>query len=267
MKLPPSGVLTITNEEGKKIQLKTNQTSYLSRLIFWEGYLHFEYTAIFIKLIKRINVFYDVGSNIGYYSLLAAMENPEIKIVAFEPATGPQHYLKENVELNKFKNISVEHLALSEKTGDLTFFEVKNKKYTYLEHNLAGEGNAGSKTTGRNFVPTTVKSKTFDEYVTDVNETRIDLVKMDTEGTEHFILEHAQIVLEKMKPIVICETLFNTIEPQLESLFTKHGYVFFNHTENGLERVETILRDKDDGVRNCFFVHPSKLHLIEEFIH
>ena len=266
IKIPPSGVLTIKNKEGKKIKVKTNQTNYLTNLIFWEGYQNFEYTDIFIKLIKKVDVFYDIGSNIGYYSLLAEMENPEIQVVAFEPASGPLHYLKENVSINVFKNIKVVNMALSEKTGSITFFEIKNKKYTYLEHNLAGEGNAGSKTTGRNFVPTKVKTKTFNEYVANANQKSIDLVKMDTEGTEHLILEYADVILEQMKPIFICETLFDTIELELELIFNKYGYDFYNHTDTGLKKVSSIIRDKDNGVRNCFFVHPSKSHLIKEFV-
>lgn len=266
IKIPPSGVLIIKNEDGKKLKIKTNQTNYLTQLLFWEGYRNFEYTDIFIKLIKKVKVFYDIGSNIGYYLLLAKMENPEINVVAFEPANSPLFYLKENVSINNFKNITVEEIALSEKTGSMTFFEIKNKKYTYLEHNLAGEGNAGTKTTQRNYVATTVKTKTFNEYVSDTSQERIDLVKMDTEGTENLILKYSDVILEQMKPIFICETLFDTIEPELESIFKKYGYDFYNHTKEGLKKVTSILREKDNGIRNCFFVHPSKFYLIEEFV-
>jgi FkbM family methyltransferase len=266
IKLPPSGILEFKNTEGKKLKIKTNQTSYITHLLFWEGYENFEYTLLFLKLIKKIEVFYDIGSNIGYYSLLAEMENPGIRVVAFEPASGPLFYLKENVRINNFKNISVEDIALSEKNGEIKFNEVKNKKYSYLEHNLAGESNAGSKTTNRNYVPIQVKTETLDSYIKRIGERNIDLIKMDTEGTEHLILQEANTVLSEMKPIIICETLFNTIEPELEKTFRKYGYDFFNHTETGLEKVETIIRQKDDGVRNCFFVHPSKFNLIEEFV-
>ncbi len=266
IQLPPSGSITITNEEGKLLKINTNQSSYLTQLLFWEGYQQFEYTNIFTKLIKKLTVFYDVGSNIGYYSLLASMENPNIQVVAFEPASGPLHFLKKNVSTNKFSNIKIEDIALSEQTGTLTFYEIQNKKYQYLEHNLAGESNAGSKTTGRNFVPTEVKTISFDDYVTQNQQSPIDLVKLDTEGTEHLIMQHAHIVLEQMKAIVICETLFNTIEADLEGIFTTYGYEFFNHTKSGLQQVSTITRSTDNGVRNCFFVHPSKFHLIEEFV-
>lgn len=266
IKIPPSGVMTVQNDAGKKLKISTNQTNYLTHLIFWEGYQNFEYTDIFLKLIKKINVFYDIGANIGYYSLLAEMEQPNIKVVAFEPASGPLHYLKENVQINNYKNIKVEGTALSEKNGEIEFFEIKNKKYVNLEHNLAGESNAGSNTKDRNFVRVQVKTETLDSYVSRVNESPIDLMKMDTEGTEHLILEHADHVLGTMQPIVICETLFDTIEPELEAIFLKYGYEFYNHTEKGLEKFDTIVRKTDNGVRNCFFVHPSKFKLIEEFV-
>ena len=82
---------------------------------------------------------------------------------------------------------------------------------------------------------------------------------MDTEGTEHFfILENAKLVLNQMKPIVICETLFETIEQDLEQIMQSFGYEFYNHTSNGLVQALSIVREKDDGVRNCFFVHPEK---------
>ncbi len=266
IKIPPSGVLTLKNAAGKTLKISTNQTSYLTQLLFWEGYEQFEYTDIFIKLIKKLNVFYDIGSNIGYYSLLAEMENPDIEVVAFEPASGPLFYLRENVRINKFKKIRVEDIALSEKTGELTFYEIKNKKYTYLEHNLAGEGTAEGNKTHRNFVPIPVQTKTLDQYVIDNKQKKIDLIKMDTEGTEHLILNNADLVLDQMKPIIICETLFNTIEPELEAIFKTYGYEFYNHTEKGLQKVISIQRDEDDGVSNCFFVHPTRFDLIAEFV-
>ncbi len=266
IQLPPSGKIRVKNSKGKKLWINTNQTNYLTRLVFWNGYKNFEYTDIFIELIRKIDVFYDIGANIGYYSLLAAMENDQIEVVGFEPASGPLFYFRENVQINDFKNIKIEDVALSHQEGEITFYEIKNNKYTYLEHNLAGEGNAGSMVSGRNFVPVHVKSTTLDKYVQENKQEKIDLIKMDTEGTEDLILQQAQHVLTAMQPIIICETLFDKIESKLEPILKSYGYEFYNHTANGLEKVGSIIRQEDDGVRNCFFVHPSKLYLIEDFI-
>ena len=266
VRIPVAGTIALRNTEGNTVRIKTNQTNYPIFLVFWEGYLNFEYTDIFVRLIKKVNVFYDIGANIGYYSLLAAVENPSVRVVGFEPAAGPLFYYRENVRLNNYRNIKVEPLALSHQEGEITFYEIKNDKYHYLPHNLAGEGNAGSKTTQRNFVPHPVKTTTLDRYVAHAKETTLDLIKLDTEGTEHLILEHAPQVLTHLQPIVICETLFNVIEAPLEALFGAYGYEFYNHTEQGLVLVDSIRRTQDDGVRNCFFVPPGKRHLIEEFI-
>ena len=266
IKIPPSGIFSIKTDSGN-IKISTNQTSYVSQLLFWNGYINFEYSEIFEKLIKDISCFFDIGSNIGYYSLLAAKSNPRIKTYAFEPALGPKFYLNKNISINKFQNnIKAIDLALSNKTGNIDFYEVENVKYKYLKYNLAGEGNAGTKTTSRDFVKNTVKTTTLDNYVKSNNINKIDLIKIDTEGTEIHILKSGKESIEKYQPIIICETLFSAIEDELDVFFKELNYEFYNHTEKGLEKVPTIKRVKDNGIRNCFFVPKSKLDLISKFI-
>lgn len=265
LKLPPSGEISFKVENGF-IKMRTNQTNYLTYCVFWNGYKNFEYTPIFEKLVKKTNTFYDVGANIGYYSLLAAKINPNMKVKSFEPSTGPLHYLRENVAVNNFKNITVEPVALADKNGEIDFYEEKSPKYTYIKYNLAGEGNAGSKTSPERFNKNTVKAITFDDYLKQHPNDKVELMKMDTEGTEHYILKKAHVLLSEHKPLIICETLFNTIEKDLEEILKPYGYEFYNHIETGLQKVDSIKRTTDNGVKNCFFVHPSKKYLIEEFI-
>lgn len=266
IKLPPSGTITLKTDSGI-IKILTNQTSYISQLIFWNGYKKFEYSEIFESLTKQVNCFLDIGANIGYYSLLAAKSNPNINVYAFEPAKGPKYYLQQNITANNFsKNIKAIDLALSETSGDIEFYEVENKKYKYLKYNLAGEGNAGTKTTSRNFIKNVVKTQTLDSFLDSKNEKIIDLIKLDTEGTEVNILKTGIEAIKKHQPIIICETLFNTIENELEIFFKALNYKFYNHTEDGLKCVESINRIEDNGVRNCFFVPESKVHIIKSFV-
>ena len=266
IKIPPSGVLALKTDSGT-IRIATNQTSYLTQLLFWEGYKNFEYSEIFEQLSKKVKSFLDIGSNIGYYSLMAAKSNPNIKVFAFEPAFGPKHFLQRNIQLNNFQNqITAVDSALSDTIGQIDFFEVKSLKYQNLKYNLAGEGNAGTKKTSRNFIKNTVFSTTLSSFIESQNISEIDLIKIDTEGTEITILNSGKDFITKFQPIIICETLFNTIENELENFFIDLNYEFYNHTDKGLEKVESIKRQHDDGIRNCFFVPKSKLSLISEFI-
>ena len=266
LKIPPSGILKLKTDSGT-IKITTNQTSYLTQLLFWNGYKKFEYSEIFEDLSKNINTFLDIGSNIGYYSLLAVKANSTIKVNAFEPAKGPKYYLKKNIQINNFENnILHENIALSDSSGKIDFYEVENVKYQFLEHNLAGEGNAGTKKTSRNFVKNTVNSKTLNQFFEDAKIKNIDLIKIDTEGTEIDILNSGVDNIKKFQPIIICETLFNNIESELDDFFNSLDYLFFNHTPLGLVKVSTIKRKTDNGIRNCFFVPKSKLDLISKFV-
>lgn len=245
-------------------KMATNQTSYVTKLLYWKGPDSFEYTPIFKELIKSCNCFIDIGANTGYYSLLAATANPNLLVQSFEPAQGPLHYLKKNVLLNRLeKQISIHALAISIESGEVKFYEVKNKKYSYLLHNLGGVGSLKEDLSKAVY---TVKTEPLDYLFREKTIAHVDLIKIDTEGTENLILEGAEETIRKFQPIIICETLFNKIEDKLEMIMKKHDYLFFNHENGKLRMVKSLIRTQDNGVRDCFFVPPGKLHLIEKFI-
>ncbi len=72
-----------------------NPTSYGSKQLFWHGHQGFEASLfpLFVDLIRDASVFFDVGANIGYYSLLASVYNPSIEVHAFEPLPAPFKYV------------------------------------------------------------------------------------------------------------------------------------------------------------------------------
>jgi FkbM family methyltransferase len=263
--LSPSGSITIKIND-KPLTLETNQTSFLSHLLFWQGPQKFEYTPIFLSLIPNISCFLDIGANIGYYSILAASVNPNLSVFSFEPASGPLHYLKKNISRNNLTNISVQPIALSDKIGNIDFYEVCNQKYENLDYNLAGDGNTGSIEDSRAFQIISVPTTTLDDFVLGIEPIKLDLIKLDTEGTENLILNNAHRILKQYQPIVICETLFGKIEGELEDIFKIHGYSFYNHVGKGLVKVDSIRRVADNGVTNCFFIPKSKESLLSEYL-
>lgn len=264
--LPPSGTVRIRLSNGLEFQMKTNQTSYVTKLLYWNGASTFEYTTIFEKLVMKIDTFIDIGANTGYYSLLAATANKKIKIYSFEPAKGPAYYLKNNIRLNQLQqNIKDHDLALSDHKGEMEFYEVRNTKYKYISHNLGGVGSLKKESNSRRS-STIVKTMPLDMFIAEEGIQQIDLIKIDTEGTENLILLGASKTISRFKPIIICETLFNRIEPELEQIMKSHGYKFYNHSGQKLYPTTSLIRENDNGVRDCFFVHPEKFHLIKEFV-
>lgn len=268
LKIAPSGLMRISLPEGSSFKFKVNQTNSLAYKIFWEGAEKHTFINVFYPLSKKVNNFFDIGANIGFYSLVASAANPKIEITGFEPATGPNFYYHANKQINDFNNIKISNFALSSKKGEIRFNEVKNIKFTYLAHNLAGNGNANENFSNPNFIKTTIKAEKLDDYLINYPPGfNIELMKLDTEGTEHFILSGATEVLAKMKPIIICETLFDTIEEELEGIVGKYGFEYYDHTPKGLKKVERLKKEKDEGIKNSFFIHPSKTHLVKEFIY
>lgn len=266
IKIYPSGKIKIHFNEVGNIYFKTNQTSFLTRELFWKGPEKFEFTTIFSKLIKKVDVFFDVGTNIGYYSILGGKFNPDLKVIAFEPSEGAMIYACENIKINNLEStIKVEPIALSNTTERLDFYNVTNPKFPTI-YNLSGEHNLSASKDKIKYSKTKADGIMLDQYFNENDLKGVDLIKIDTEGSEYLILEGAQKVLDTYRPIVICETLFNVIEDQLEAIFIDRDYAFYNHTGTGLEKVSSIQRETDNGVRNCFFVPKEKITLIEEFI-
>lgn len=262
--LPPSGEIEISINGQRLFRMATNQTSFVTKVLYYEGPDAFEYTPLFCKLIVKCKTFLDIGANTGYYSLLAGSSS-QASIYAFEPSHGPLHYLKKNVLLNQLTSrIQVLPIALGHQKGTLDFFAVKSKKYKYIEHHLGGVGSLEQikKESDR----TKVEVTTLDEFMKMHTPPGSPvLMKIDTEGTEDLILQGGHKFIQVYKPIIICETLFNKIESRIENEMRKHGYLFFNFMGGKLHPVSTLARTVDNGVRDCFLVHPDYLPLIEEF--
>lgn len=266
LKIPINGVINVPITNDISIKVGTNETSYINRVMYWEGIDSFEYTPIFKKLVPTIRCFVDIGANFGYYSLITCALNPKATVYAFEPSYGPKHYLHMNKNLNGFSNLYIQEIALSNEDGSIDFYEEFNPKYSYLEHHLGGVGSMANTQSKYPVRKTTVSTTTFNKFVKKESITSIDLVKIDTEATEHIILQGASDIIETIRPIFIIEVLFNQIEEKLHSLFSPHSYRFFWETKNGLVETPTLLRTEDNGYRNCFIVPAEKYQTIQHLL-
>lgn len=268
IKLPPAGIMKIKLSDGETIKLKTNQTDFVAFWVYWKGLYTYEYTAIFEKIIGKVNGFVDIGSNGGLYSLIAAKKSENIKILAFDPSNAANYFVNENIRINGFSDkIRFFKIAMSDKTETLDFFEVKNRKYPYLKYNLGGSSSLINHP--KLFNQISVQAYSFDSFLAENPEHNfeIDFIKIDAEGAEPNIIRGMKKTIEKYKPIIVCEILMDNVGGEIEKLFTDLGYRFFLNRGKDLIPVKQILKNEsDDEIYNYFLVHPSKLRFVEEFI-
>ncbi len=268
IKIPPSGIIKIRLNKHETFRLKTNQTDFVAFWIYWKGLNSYEYVYIFEKMAKNLKGFIDIGSNGGLYSMIAAKKSDGIKILAFDPTCAANYFFNENVRLNGFsEKIKFLNYAVSDKNEMLEFYEVKNRKYPYLKYNLGGSSSLINHPQLFNTV--SVQAVSFDNFLAEnpQHNFEIDFIKIDAEGAEPDIIRGMKSTIEKYKPIVACEILLDNVGNEIEAAFIENGYKFYLSVGRKLIPVERILKNvSDDEIYNYFLVHPSKQHIIREFI-
>ena len=267
IRMPPSGKLTLSLKSGKKLKFYTNQTDHVSFIVFWNGLYKYEYVEMFEDIIGKCRGFLDIGVNGGLYSLVAASTSEDIQILAFDPTEAASFYFKKNIAANGFeKSIDFRQMAMSDKDGEATFFNVRYPKYKYLEHNLGGSSSFVVQP--KEFTELKVELTSVDQFIANKRpDFKVDFVKIDAEGAEPMILFGMKKTILKDQPIVVCEVLHDEVLKDMESELKAHEYAFYFHLKDGLKQVDSLKRkDEFDDVRNCFFVPKSRKHLIEKWV-
>ena len=267
---PINGNFTIQLGQNKKIHWITNPTSYISRILFWNGLTGFEYSAvrIFMQLATQSKCFFDIGANMGYYSMVATAMNSSIKVVGFEPLPAANKYFHLIAQANNFKNITIEQTALSNFTGTAQFSAIKNPKFIDIQDQLAGDGGLSEKFSGaRSVFKFDVAVDTLDNYVLHKlpSNLKIDLIKLDTEASEHLVLAGAESVLQNHRPIIQCEVLPGQIEKELQIIFDRNNDSFFQTQDKGLKKVQSLEHTNSDN--KDYFLVPKELEFkVSSFI-
>jgi FkbM family methyltransferase len=162
------------------------------------------FTAV-SNFVKPGDVCFDVGANIGVYSVVLARISGDARNVhSFEPVRHIRDKLVANARLNGFDELNVNSFALGAKPGTLEMHQIKEGRFrggtsTFVDtENIAALG-------AEEFVTREVEIKTLDRYVAEAGVERLDFVKIDVEGFELEVLEGAGESLSRFKPTMILE--------------------------------------------------------------
>lgn len=143
------------------------------------------------NFIKPDYICLDIGSNIGYLSLIMAKQAKNGLIIAIEPGRRIYQYLTENINLNDFKNIIPLNIAISRKDQIVDFFE-----YYYGD-------NFSSLIKIKNFPHKHFKtmSLSLKTLMKVLNLDKVDFLKIDVEGAEFEAIKSLGKFLNKVRYI------------------------------------------------------------------
>ena len=177
---------------------------------------------VFLQYLKPKDIFYDIGANVGFFTILAAkIVGHEGKVYAFEPEAANVAVLRRNTELNGFSQVKVIEKAVSDTTGI--------KKLWLTEycgaHSIAP---VGTKFDPKKY--TTVNTVSIDDLLQQKKIEPPTLVKIDVEGAEINVLHGMSQTIQKWQPIIIYEVddekkegLLNK-QTKIDNFLLAHGY-------------------------------------------
>ena len=209
-------------------------------------------TISWINEFKDRSIFWDIGANVGLYSIYAASKRKRIKIFSFEPSSSNLRTLSRNISINNLQNkINIVPFALS-----------KNKnKFLLLKESSFNEGGAlNSFGVNYNFSGKKFFSKnsynTFGTSLDNLIKLKIlkvpNYIKIDVDGIEDLILAGAKNLLlnKKIKSILIeINDKFKVQKKEILKIMKKNKFQLISKSRN-----EDFYSNKDfSGIYNYIF--------------
>lgn len=211
--------------------------------------------AIFIPLARRARIVVDVGAHTGMFALIAAAENPKLRVFAFEPAPPIFARLTANISANPQARVTAIPAAASDNDGTTKLYIPPGHLPT--ESSLYSGFRSGS-------VPVDVETMRLDSFAEKHGLRDVDLMKVDAELFEATVIAGAMNLIRRDLPLIICEVLADVDPAPFHQLLDPLGYRYFSITDAGLVRQEQLQGDRTYHDLNFLFVPETKLGLLRE---
>ena len=138
-------------------------------------------------------VVFDVGANLGFYSLLFSdLVGPSGRVHAFEPDPLSFGFLRDRATPARHRNVEVTPAAAGDHTGTVTLFCSGTNRADNRIH--------ASHEPGGTAETVEVPLITLDDYCTERGIDRIDAVKMDVQGAEVAALAGFRKTVSRVRP-------------------------------------------------------------------
>ena len=232
---------------GRTVFLKFNRFIFnLSiRGMGIQNYKNFKLTGekkfmeVFYKIHIKKNkvVVFDVGANKGDYIKLVwdYWKNKPIQVFAFEPENKPFNYLKDNYSR---PNIHIYNLACSKENSERTFYSDGDTGAFSSLYSSVFEGKRDIL-----YKRTKIKTIKLDDIVRRQKLKKIDLLKIDTEGSEYEVLEGSKKAINN-RIIGIIQFEFNSMNMSSKVFFKDfmsllRNYSFYRLLPDGILKFDS----------------------------
>lgn len=218
----------------------------------------------FIILRLKSPVFYDIGANHGYYTIKYASLTKQI--YAFEPVSKTFDLLKRNIRLNKINNAFAYKLGVSD----------ENKKTIINLYNSCANDSIFIRNIPEDHpckLIGTEKIQTIklDSFVKENNIPAAQIIKIDVEGAELFVLNGARETLTGNKPLIVFEYSDSTYGDagysiqDIYTYFNGMNYLFFGISEElGHQMLQYIYESNLNSISNIIAIPEN--HFILELL-
>lgn len=180
----------VTTLYGKNVKMDLLETDFGHRRIIMNGFYELGLSREINKLAAQGGVLFDVGANYGYYSCMWASKNSGNKVHAFEASPKNMDPLTNNIFKNHLSDqVVINQLALGKVKGQLRFNMAR-------EENQSGWGGL---TVDENTNSVEVDVDTLDNYTAENQIESIDVLKIDTEGADTWVLYGAERLLKEKR--------------------------------------------------------------------
>lgn len=244
-----------------------NNAFYWETEMFWAGFENFNYEKktrlIWCRLSKSSKTILDIGSNSGWFSVMAKAYNSNTTVHAFEPQPNIFQVLKKNNEVNGF-DIFCHQLALSDKEGEFPFYNTGANSFT-SENTNHGSLNKDWRPEKQHSI--FVQVDRLDHFLHENQILQVDLIKIDVETYEYEVLKGYGTMLELHLPIILLEIQDRELGDKVASLYSRGTVKFFQIDESdGLREVSRLGENSSQASRNYLICPLDKLSLISEFV-
>jgi FkbM family methyltransferase len=182
------------------------------------GWLEISVQEALRRLLGPGDVLFDVGANIGFFSLVGSrLVGSEGRVVAFEPVAENVAAIHANAELNGLANITVMECAAGATRGRERLLRVEDLSWSHLESRGPHPGTIDS---------VEVDVVPIDELVRSGELPPPTAVKIDVEGSEIDVLEGMAETIERHRPAIVCE--LHETAALFADLMERHGYAVEN---------------------------------------